>query len=81
MTDTPRTFEEWWIYPIPVSFDEQDAFRAARRAWHARDPEMAEKDRRLAELEGIDQACDAANKHVILLQARITELEHERQGE
>jgi hypothetical protein len=26
---------------------------------------------RIAELEGIDQACDAANEHVILLQARI----------
>ncbi len=67
-----KTFEEWWKekYGEP-----KPGIVTAQYAWHARDAEIAVLQAKLAQLEGIDQACDAANEHVLLLQADVDALQ------
>ena len=62
-----QTFEEWKMDPetcsdLPMSvFNDENASKLAYAAWHARDAELAEKDRRIAELERqIDAARNVA---------------------
>jgi hypothetical protein len=67
-----KTFEEWRDQQIKKH---GPSFGGPFEGWHARDTYIADLEAQLAALEGIDQACDAANKHVLLLQADVAALQ------